>query len=299
MKKLLLFSVAASLFLFSCKDDSSDVNGDGSGDNNAVPESFTQNAIIEYFSGAWCGYCPDGWLKAEEIMEANPGRVEAVVIHRGDGMEFPDGATIDQQYNKAGYPTGMVNRIGGTTTSRSNWPGHISNVLSNEATCGFSIDASNNTGGTNYEVKVKLGVGSSDLPNGSYKLVVYGVTKTVTGTGQQYDQINYYYDPANFPNHPFNNVGKRATTSNGTVIGIIEGYEHKHVVQYVLTNALGDPVSKDDTKAKAVSEYSFNINTLGEDVFIVAMLYENTLTTGSSFVHNVASCDVGSKVNFQ
>jgi hypothetical protein len=296
MKKLFLFTIAASLFFVSCKDDSTDpIDGNGT---TTAPTSYTQRAIIEYFSGAWCGYCPDGWLKATDIMKNNNGKVDAVVIHKGDGMENPNGATIDATFNKAGYPTGMVNRLGGTTENRTGWAAKVSNVLSNAAKCGLAIDASKNTNGTNFDVKVKLGIGSKDLTDGNYKLVVYGVNKVVTGTGQAFDQINYYYDPANFPGHPFNNVGTRATTTSGTVIGVIQGYEHKNVVSYVLSNALGDPVSSDNTKAGALSEYSFSINTLGDDVFIVAMLYENTLITGSSFIHNVSSVDVGKSIDF-
>ncbi|MCB9245323.1 MAG: Omp28-related outer membrane protein [Flavobacteriales bacterium] len=298
MKKLFLFATAASLFLFSCKDDSADPNGGGTGNTTTAPKSYTQNSVIEYFSGAWCGYCPDGWLRAESIMEANPGRVEAVVIHRGDGMENPNGVTIDGQYNKAGYPTGMVNRIGGTTESRTGWNAKVSQVLSNAGKCGLAISTTKESG-TNYKVKIKLGIGDKDLPDGSYKLVVYGVNKVVTGTGSAFDQVNYYYNAAQFPGHPYNNVGRKVTQSNGAIIGIIEGYEHKHVVSYVLSNALGDPVDSDKVKAGSLSEYEYSINTLGDDVFIMAMLYENTLATGTSFVHNASWVDVGSSVDFK
>jgi hypothetical protein len=81
-----------------------------------------KNVIIEEFTGACCGYCPDAHRIVNEIMASNPGRAWGINIHAGDfsngvGCEqrfrSNDGTTIhDHFYSKNGYPTGMVNRGG-------------------------------------------------------------------------------------------------------------------------------------------------------------------------------------------
>ena len=49
--KILLFGL---LVFAGCEDKSDDF------EISQVPPTFTKKVLIEEFTGAWCGYCPDG-----------------------------------------------------------------------------------------------------------------------------------------------------------------------------------------------------------------------------------------------
>jgi hypothetical protein len=280
MKKLLFIAFAAALTLtVACKKKkTTDVGA-------KAPTSYAKKGLIEYFSGAWCGYCPDGWIYATNIKNANPGKVEAVVIHRGDLMENTDGAAIDGAYNTAGYPTGMCSRVGGKTASRSTWTATMSNVLSESAKCGLAIDATTNASGQ-YTVKVKLGVGAADMPSGNYKLYVYAVSKKLTGIGTGWDQTNYYSkasSAAGGTSHPFYNLANP-----------IVGYDHHNVMRGCLSGSTGKIVTADQLKAGSIANFEYNwVPDEATNTFFIAFLSEQTVSSGSSYVHNCQWVDAG------
>ena len=119
-----------------------------------------KNVVIEEFTGIHCGYCPDGHKIAQQIVDADSGRVWAVNIHTGSyatpGAGEPDyrtpwGTAIAGQTGLTGYPAGSVNRhvftspspmsTGGTAHSRSNWA-TCSGIIMNEASpVNVAVDA--------------------------------------------------------------------------------------------------------------------------------------------------------------
>ncbi|MBR9861538.1 hypothetical protein GYB22_12505, partial [bacterium] len=114
MKKLSLLLLIGSIAFVGCDDTKKD---DPKGDTT-TPTSYTQKSILEYFSGAWCGFCPDGRLVENSIRDAvGSNQFMAVVYHAGNPQTAPDNmdAVYDDQiyakFNGAGYPTGMINRI--------------------------------------------------------------------------------------------------------------------------------------------------------------------------------------------
>jgi thiol-disulfide isomerase/thioredoxin len=78
-----------------------------------------RNVVLEEFTGIYCGYCPDGHLRAQQFYDANPGDVVLVNIHAGNyanpNGSDPDfrtdfGAGLANQSGLCGYPAGTVNR---------------------------------------------------------------------------------------------------------------------------------------------------------------------------------------------
>ncbi|HYF02798.1 MAG TPA: hypothetical protein VEC36_05440, partial [Patescibacteria group bacterium] len=45
-----------------------------------------KRVLLEQFTGAWCGWCTDGSVILQNILEKNPENVIAAVHHNGDGM---------------------------------------------------------------------------------------------------------------------------------------------------------------------------------------------------------------------
>jgi len=97
-----------------------------------------KKVVLEEFTGIHCGWCPDGHIIAESIVEDNPGNAFVINIHRGSyaipGNDDPDfrtpfGDPIGAQASITGYPAGTVNRHvfpgmsqnSGTAMSRGHW----------------------------------------------------------------------------------------------------------------------------------------------------------------------------------
>ncbi len=84
---------------------------------STTPEN--RNVVLEEFTGIYCGYCPDGHLRAQQLYDANPGDVVVVNVHTG-GYANPDpghpdfrtdfGSALGNQSGVCGYPAGTVNR---------------------------------------------------------------------------------------------------------------------------------------------------------------------------------------------
>lgn len=292
MKKLFLLAIVAAFVFVGCKDDTTGTTPDGG--SSAAPTTYTQKAFLEYFSGTWCPYCPDGKVYFENIAnKVGEDVFSSAVYHRtssyADYMDNIYDDAIDAKY-AAGYPTGMVSRVGGAAVSRSTWEATVNQVLAQEAKCGLAIDATSKTGST-LDVAVKLGIGAADMPAGNYFLTVLLIEDVVDQTGTGYDQRNGYN---NSTGHPYAGKGDP-----------IVGYKHTNVVRNVLTAALGDAVTADQVKAGALSTFNFSVDVagLGDDLDVVAFLTEATTNlanpaASTSFMYNVQRTDMGTNKDF-
>ena len=287
MKKLsLLLAVAAIVFVGCDPETRIPVTPE-----EVAPTNYTQKAVLEYFSGAWCGYCPDGRLREEAIRkDVDANKFMSIVYHRSDNMDNVYDDAIDAKFCE-GYPTGMINRINGVAGSRGEWPNLVNAVLGETAKCGLAI--SSEVSGDQLSVNVKLGIGGADLPEGNYFLTVVLVEDQATGTGTGWDQRNYYSQNGSAvggASHPY-------YSESDPIIG----YVHHNVARGVLQDqALGMKIDASALAAGAITEFPFtwDIQGLDSDLKIVAFISEftdNITTSGveSSFVYNAQIADVG------
>jgi hypothetical protein len=296
MKKLLLVVTAAALtFAVACKKKTP-----GGDTTPKAPTSYTAKVLLEYFSGAWCGYCPDGRVFAESLTKTHGAdKFYNVTIHQGDGMQTSKCTELISAFGVTGYPTGMINRIGGKAESRSNWSAKTTAALGENAKCGLSVDATAGSG-TNYTVKVKLGIGSKDLADASYKMNVFLVKKVNYGTGND-AQVNYFYKLSS--THPYYNKGTgtgQFLTSNGVQyeVSVINSYDHPNVFWDALTPTAGASIATENTKAGALSEYSYNVsisNGGADEYYILAFCAQGGLYPQ---IMNVQKCEFGAKQAF-
>lgn len=285
MKKLFLLSAAVLLMFAACKKDD---NGSGSGESiGPVPSSFTKKALIEEFTGCWCGYCPDGATVVNETMAQFPGRVYGAAIHEGDPMEIGLYAQLDNKFNVTGFPTGMVSRTAQGSSvpiSRSSWKSVAQNVINAPAFAGVAMKSS--IEGNTISVEVHTGFLAA-LP-GNYKVTAYILEDGVTG-GNSYNQVNYYNNDASSPFYQMGNP--------------IVGYVHDHVVRKVLSANLGDPVEATALVAlgKDVKNYTFDIplDGLGAPLWnsanlkLIAFVHRDGGTATTSEILNVQKSKIG------
>ena len=270
--KILLFGI---LVFGGCEDepDSFEVS--------KVPSTFTKKVLIEEFTGAWCGYCPDGAHIVESIINDNNGKVVGVSLHSGDAMEVAHTNFLETTYQNTGYPSGMVDRVsinGSTSLNRGYWESVANAQLSETAVCGLAIISEVN--GQNATVEVHAGF-SSTLNGADYRLTVYLIEDGVTGEGYGYDQRNYDNTIAE---SPFYNLGDP-----------IIGYEHNHTLRAVLSESLGDAimVSEMVSGGEHIETYTVDLSSYNKNnLSIVAFVTYIGSTITEHEIMNVQKCDI-------
>ncbi len=256
MKKFSILAAAALILaggMQSCKPDEA-----GNNNNSTAPTTYTQKILLEYFSGAWCQYCPDGRVVAEKLVNKfGANKFYPVTYHVGDYLENADATATATALNVTGYPTGAINRVGGSV-NRTMWESKAQAVIDEGAKCGLSIDAtakSNNL----YTVKVKLGIGKEAL-SGTYKIDGLLMKKVdispadvaTDASGKWFGQMNFYYNTAG---HPYYRKGKAFQTSSGSTVYVITEYDHVHIHMQTFSTS----VDAAKLAAGSLSEYSFSV----------------------------------------
>ena len=274
--KILLFGI---LVFGGCEDepDSFEVS--------KVPSTFTKKVLIEEFTGAWCGYCPDGAYRVKNLINDNDGRVVGVSLHAGnptgDAMEIAHTNYLETTYQNTGFPSGMVDRVsidGFTSLNRGYWEYVANDQLLKTAVCGLAIISEVN--GQNATVEVHAGF-SSTLNGADYRLTVYLIEDGVTGEGYGYDQRNYDNTIAE---SPFYNLGDP-----------IIGYEHNHTLRAVLSESLGDAimVSEMVSGEEHIETYTVDLSSYNKNkLSIVAFVTYIGSTIAEHEIMNVQKCDI-------
>jgi hypothetical protein len=176
------------------------------------------NVVLEEFTGAWCGWCPDGAVIMEDLIAANPGKVIGISIHDGDGMEYSEG--IRSEFGVSAYPNGMVDRKvfpgeADEPQSRSAWTANVNSQLTRytpvEVGVTHTYDPATRT------IVATVVAHFVDFAAGDMRFVMAITEDNVTGTGSGYDQVNYLNTTAG---HPYEGAGDPMV-----------GFSHGHVLR--------------------------------------------------------------------
>jgi len=193
--------------------------------HNGSEISFVKRALVEDYTGTWCGYCPRVAYAIEQTL-AQSKYVVPVAIHRPssnmssstyDPYNY-DTSVLEKLINVPGYPKGMLNRMTQWTFPE---PENISQAIAltqgDNPQLGLALTPKVNGSNFTLDVDVEFSKNFTGL-----KLVVY-----VLENGLIYDQHNYtdFY--------------------NGD--DIIANYTHNHVLRACLTSLLGDAVPETET----------------------------------------------------
>ena len=279
MRRYITLLLFVGLAFWGCEDEPDDFQ------ISQVPSTFTKKVLIEEFTGAWCGYCPDGAYRVKNLINDNDGRVVAVSLHAGnptgDAMEIAHTNYLETTYQNTGFPSGMVDRVaidGYTSLNRGYWEYVANNQLLETAVCGLAIISKVN--GQNATVEVHAGFNST-LNGDDYRLTVYLIEDGVTGSGYGYDQRNYYNTD---PESPFYNLGDP-----------IEGYEHNHTLRAVLSESLGNAISSSSlvSGGEHIETYTVDLSSYNKkNLSIVAFVTYIGSTITEHEVMNVQKCDI-------
>jgi len=193
------------------------------------PSSFTKKALLEDFTGTWCGNCPPAAAAVANAISGN-SNVFGVGYHYGvssypDPMEISETNFWTNYYKVTGFPTVYVN---GPDT-RWNFPdlAQVNTELAEDASLGLAITAELIGGKLDLEVQV----GYKSAISEEIKLMIYLVEDNVTTNSAQ----------------------------NGSSQG--SNYVHRDVLREVFTDQLGDVISTSDIGVGGI--YTRTITGLG------------------------------------
>lgn len=199
-----------------------------------LPSSFSKKAVVEDFTGTWCGYCPR-LSYAASLVEEQTDKVFVVGVHNRDQMANSFGSALEGEFSISGFPTAYIDRA-------NKWQGNIEQALNAaEGTVNVGLAIESSLTGSVLDFKVYQGF----LENMTdVKLVVY-----VLEDGILANQINYtsYYG----------GVG-----SSG--VSTIVDFEHNGVLRYAATDVMGDPT----TSTAGVHEKSYSVDLSSYDVLV-------------------------------
>lgn len=189
--------------------------------------SFAQTPVkkvlIEEFTGAWCGWCPDGAVVLDDIKADYPGQVIALALHNGDAMVTAIGNQCINFFTNS-FPSGVVDRMqaGNDALSRGTWESNAVSRMQTSTPVSVSLEnATFNAVDSRLTVTVKASFVSNVSGTLRPTLLIY--EDNVTGTGTGYNQANYTNTTAG---HPYQGAGNP-----------IVGYVHNHVVRSVASSS--------------------------------------------------------------
>lgn len=126
-----------------------------------------KNVVLEELTGINCQFCPDGHKRAQQLSDANPGRVILVNVHAGGfapnnpNLKTTDGDLLDTFLDPEGYPAGSVQRtkFGTETflaTSRANWTNQANARLAEVSPVNVAMNATLDAATRELTINVEL-----------------------------------------------------------------------------------------------------------------------------------------------
>ncbi len=235
-----------------------------------ISPSFTTKALIEDYTGAWCGWCPrisQGIIDVHN--SANGDDVIAVAVHNGDAMAFPLESQMRSQFGVTGFPTGILNRdvrwasVSGDAMNIS----QPLSLLNTTREVGLAINSSLSGNTVTATIKVGFDFDQSDL-----KLVA-----VLLENGRVESQTNYT-----------NNFGGGSSIPN---------FVHNDILRASFTDIFGDVIPATEQVADGVYTASLSV-TVGSAVNTADMDVVAFVVDASGEVVNVQKAAVGTNKDF-
>ena len=220
--------------------------------------SSEKRVLVEEFTGAWCGWCPDGAVEIEKLLQSHPLAIP-VALHSGgvDAMITPEGAEIARVYNPS-YPTAMIDRMhfsgeDGVPISRTReaWSTRTGEQFSAYAPLSVAVSGAYQPGSSNGSVDVEVSF-SDFAPPADYRLHCWLVLDEISGSGTGWDQRNYFSGNPTYPDHPFYPLPDPVTD-----------FTHRHVLYRALSGYWGrESIIPASPQAGATYSHRFDIGAL-------------------------------------
>ena len=217
---------------------------------STAPEN--KKAILEEFTGIYCGYCPDGHATANAIKAADPNNVVLINIHSGPfavvaagepDLTTPEGNAIDAlaQAGNVGYPAGTMNRnlFAGSSQladGRNFWGGWANTIKTQAAYCNVALQGTIDVVTRLLTVQVEVYY-TANAPVTTNSITVALQEDSVLGPQHNYGTP--LYNASNY-------------NADGT-------YNHNHVLRKFLTGTYGQSISNTTMGTTFTQTYTYTI----------------------------------------
>lgn len=228
----------------------------------ALGSRYQKYAVIEDYTGAWCGWCPRVAYGIEQVEAATNFSIP-VAIHNGDTMSNSFTSQMESSFSITGFPTAYLDRDVTWAYPEPSNVNQVVNLTSDPSRVGLALDASLSGSTLNLDIDAKFG---ENFSNENIYLTVFLLEDDLIES-----QTNYttYY-------------GGGSTLSN---------FEHDHVLRHSLTNVTGDLIASDQTTKEHLFEtnYSIEVPSVISDntkiSFVVMITRQDKSVINARFVH--------------
>lgn len=246
----------------------------------AVNSTFEKNVILEEYTGAWCGWCPDGSVIMEELL-ANYSNLIGVCAHAGDVMDTEQTLEVTSAVGTA-YPGGCVDRFkfsdADLALGRNLWEEKIMERL--DMAVPAEVDFTFTYNESTREITIDASAQFSQAMSEDFRLNCYVIEDNVDKDDPAYNQTNYYSGMQGQEAHPYYNQPDPVTD-----------YIHKHVVREMLGGSWGMAGSI-PASVESGQEYTHQFtHTLSADfnadeVYLVVVIQEYDEDVNKREIHN-------------
>lgn len=219
-------------------------------DNGNTPGSFTKKALIEDFTGTWCGWCPRVSQGIELCLDQSDN-VVPIGVHIGDFMENSYGNQIANSFGVNSFPTAYINR-----TTEWAYPENSNvNQVTSQATGTTQNGIAINSAIKDRELSFIVSAGFGQNTSGA-RVVVFLLENGIMANQANYTSFYGGVDP-------------------------IQNFVHDHVLRYSFTSVMGDAIPASQTSAgnsyRLKYDYSLPTNVIANpnQVEIVAMILDS------------------------
>ena len=226
----------------------------------------TNNVVLEYCTGTWCGYCPCAHqIIRQNIMPNFPSTV--VIAYHGTSSDpwYPYSQTMISTFGFTGYPTGVVGRQSGII-SRSSWYSYIYYLASQAPGVKIVLSNKSYNGGTRVLSANVAVTALQDLPSAQYNIFF-----VITENNLIYPQNSY---------------------SACGYSGYINDYVHDHVNKYAVDAPWGSMITNGAWNANVTYNIPMSITLPSHvvpancDLNIIVYKYQPPSITSNCNVQN-------------
>ncbi len=258
-----------------------DVARQGQGLANLYHTLPIHRAVLEEYTGTWCGYCPRGFVGLEEMNRLHPDDFIGISYHNRDPMEVMASGQFPSSV--PGFPAAFIDRKAPTDAFSGSMAGKTFGIDDMwQRACTVLAPAEVDVESTWTEDSVLTATALVTFPleraDCPYEVGFILLCDGLTGTGSSWAQANYYSGESGWPS-------SMSTFTNGG--SYINGLVFNFVVVARsgisgIENSLLAPIEADVTQS---CSYAFDIrqvkNTSGDPVIqdknnlkVVALLFD-------------------------
>jgi len=155
---------------------------------NPVVPAFGKLVIAEEGTGTWCGWCPRGAVMLDKMTEEYSQFFVGVAVHNGDPMTY---VPYDSGMGFSSFPSSKTDR--GAAVD----PSDIEDIFMDRILIAPSALLTNGAELVGNQLKVSVSANFISGITGDYRLACVVSEDSVTGTGSDWAQENYYAGGSN------------------------------------------------------------------------------------------------------